>query len=133
MRERKSKTGINRLGKPSSRAKRVSNIRTIREYDLVSSKGIEKHHKKIKQYDEKLKYFDERYSLVVKVFMNEIFKRNISIDDPELESKIDEIVSSICEGKYYQTRFAGDNIEDVKNTILRKVNTEKQKTKAEER
>lgn len=131
MRERKTRTGINRLGNPSSIAKRASNIRTIREYDLISSKGKEKHLKRVDQYDEKLKAFDQRYSLITTVFMNELDKRKISVNDLDIYEKIDEILSLICEGKFFKSRFENDKLTDVKNAILRKVNTEKQKIEEE--
>ena len=120
-------SGISRVSEPKNPKETASYIRKIRTYDMRRSYARKKQEKRTKMHEEKIKYFDERYSFIVKAFMNEISKRNISVDSPELDKKIDEILSSICEGKYYQTRFAEDNIKDIKNAILRKVNLEKQK------
>ena len=121
------RSGINRISKPKSPNETAAYIRKIRNYDMRRSYARRNQAKRTKQHEEKIKYFDERYSLIVKAFMNEFSKRNISIDSPELDNKIDEILTSICEGKYYQTRFAEENIQDVKNAILRKINLEKLK------
>ena len=112
-------------------SEKVSMLRSLRESESANIKRRREHYETIKKYDEKLKYFDERYAMITKVFMNEIVKRKISIDDPELDDKIDEILSFICEGRYYQSRFQNDNIIDVKNAVLRRVNAEKQKIQEE--
>lgn len=126
-------TGINRLAKPRSPRETAAYIRKIRTYDMKRSYARMEQTKRTKQLDDKLKSFDERYALIVNCFMNELSKRRISINEPNLDNKIDEILSSISEGKYFQSRFADDDMKDIKNAVLRRVNTEKQKIVGEER
>lgn len=121
-------TGIHRLGRPKSLKESAAYIRKIRTYDMKRSYARMEQSKRTKQLDDKLKSFDERYALIVNGFMNELSKREISVNEPDLDSKIDEILSSISEGKYFQSRFADDDMKDIKNAILRRVNAEKQKT-----
>lgn len=126
-------TGINRLARPKSLKESAAYIRKIRTYDMKRSYARMEQAKRTKQLDDKLKSFDERYALIVNGFMNELSKRKISINEPNLDNKIDEILSSISEGKYFQSRFADDDMKDIKNAVLRRVNTEKQKIVGEER
>lgn len=119
------------IKKTKTVSEKVSMLRSLRETESANLKRKREHYEVIKKHDEKLKYFDERYSMITTVFINELSKRNISLNDVDLDRKIDEILSTICEGKYYQTRFEKDNIKDVKNAILRKVNLEKQKLNEE--
>ena len=89
--------------------------------------------KNAQKKDEQLKAFDERYCIIVKVFMSEIEKRKIDIAAPDFEERLEEILQEITRGKFFQTRFSGDNIRDIKNTILRKINKEKQRIAEEGR
>lgn len=120
-------SGISRVSKPKNPKETAAYIRKIRTYDMKRSYARKNQEKRTKEHEDKIQYFDERYALIVKAFMNEISKRDINIKEPQIDSKIDEILSVICGGKYYKTRFAEDNVEDVKNAILRKINAEKQK------
>lgn len=133
MRERYGKSGISRLGRSSHMARNASNLKIIRACEAENSRNKSYHQKKCEQLEEKIKYFDERYAFIVNAFMNELSKRNISINNPEISDRIDEILSAICGGSFYQARFAKDDIRDVKNAVLRKINAEKQKTAGEER
>ena len=122
MRERDGRSGISRLRRPKNPEKKASKLRTIRACEGVTSRNKDYCQKKAEQQTQKLKSLDERYAVIVKVFMNELSKRNTSINSHEIYERIDEILSSISKGSYYQTRFAGDNISDIRNAILRKVN-----------
>ena len=105
------------------------NNRTFRE--VAFSKWDVNIEKKIaetsKKRDEKIRVFDERYSVIVKLFMSEIEKRKIDITAPEFNEKMDEILQEISKGKFFQTRYSTDNMDDIRNTILRRVNSERRK------
>lgn len=133
MRERYGKSGISRLGRSSHISRNATNLKIIRACEAENSRNKSYHQKKSEQQEEKIKYFDERYALIVNVFMNELSKRNISINNPDIYDKIDDILSAISEGSFYQARFSKDNITDIKNAISRKINAEKQRIAVKDR
>ena len=110
--------GTGRANKPQD-AMRIKRI-----YDSYDC--IDKVSKKSEMLDKKIRFFDERYLTITKLFMDEIRRRKIDITDPEFSQKMEEILQGIVKGKFFQSRFSNDNIQDVRNAILRRVNKERQ-------
>lgn len=79
-----------------------------------------------KRKDEQIKHLDERYSVIVTLFMNQITKREIDIFSADFDLKMDEILQEIVLSKYFNSRFPNDNLTNVRNAVLRKVNAERQ-------
>lgn len=72
----------------------------------------------------------ERYESVVILFMNELKRRNIDLDETDFEAKMDEILQRIFESKYFKSRFPNENLNDIRNAVLRKINLDKQRKRS---
>ena len=94
------------------------------QYNASESQMIAERNRK--SNEKKIKFFDERYSIIVDLFMKEIEKRKINIEDKNFNDQMDEILEKLFQSKFFEMRFPNDNVKDVKNAVLRKVNSLKQ-------
>lgn len=74
-----------------------------------------------------LQRLDKQYSIVVHLFMSEIEKRKINLDSATFNESMEEILQDITQGNFFKNRFPNANMDEVRKTILRRINAERQK------
>ena len=123
MKKRENNSGVIRLINTKDRA--GNSRKTTTKYIAGAYEKQYELNKIAERKDKQIKALDERYSVIVKLFMNEVEKRKIDITAPDFTLKMEEILEEISKGKFFQSRFSHDNVKDIKNAILRKVNSER--------
>lgn len=86
--------------------------------------------KALKNKDEQIRIQDKKYAAMVSVILREIQKRDIDYDNPEFNTKIDQIIEMLQQNPFFK-RFKEDSIVDIRNAVKRCLNLNKTKSKEE--
>ena len=76
--------------------------------------------------EREINFRDKKYNTIILLILNEINKRNISLEDNEFNEKIDDIIRVLVSHKSLK-RFAFDSIEEIRYAVIRRMKQEKSK------